>query len=147
MSEAHRSTPRTSIYLIVLVILVLAVGVFIGTRTDGDDTDPAALDERATAVREQLGDLCSSFDFQLKEEVGGGVVRPVHCKENGTNEIHLRLFVFTDDAARETWRSELLLMSSSHPERQEQVEFGEDWALISFDAETLDLAADRLRRQ
>lgn len=145
MTESEIATRRNGVYVALLVILiVLGVGLFIGTQTSGEEFDSAAFDRRATAIREDLGDLCSSFDFQLKQDVGDGVVRPIHCKQSGTDEIHLRLFVFTDDDTRDAWESEVLLLSSSHPERQEQLEVGAEWAAISFDAEVLELAAKRL---
>jgi hypothetical protein len=77
----------------VLVILVGVAGCSGGVR----------LDDRATAVRERLGKLCSSFDFQSKAEINGGEYRPVDCK---TDEgVTLRILVFQDlDHLRDSWR-------------------------------------------
>ena len=67
-------------------------------------TEPADVDDHATVVRERLGALCSSFDFQTKLQIGGGDVRPVNCKNDG-DEVTMRILAFEDeDHLARAWR-------------------------------------------
>lgn len=66
-------------------------------------SDASSLDDRATALRERLGDLCDSFDFQTKTEVNGSEYRPVDCKTD--DGVILRILVFEDaEHLQKSWR-------------------------------------------
>jgi hypothetical protein len=123
-----------------VVALLVAASIWFASRPA-----PPDLDEKATSMREKLRSLCDSFDFQLKEQVGGGVVRPINCKGPAGRNAHLRLFVFTDTDTRDAWLDEVLLSSESHGPSETSFH-GDDWAVISLSDEITTEAKRRLQR-
>jgi hypothetical protein len=117
---------------------VSVLGIWLATRSASAD-----LDERATSLRVKLSYLCENFDFQLKEQVAGGTVRPINCKGPAARGAHLRLFVFTDTDTRDAWMQDTLLSAVSHGP-SETSSHGEDWAVISFSSEITSEAKRRL---
>ena len=124
--------------------LFLAGALFVAC-SGGAETD---LDGRATAIRKDLGPLCSNFDFQTKLELEGDELRPVHC--SGDDGVTLQILVFQDQEHLEAaWRDV--------PEPQEAVDSGDPGpvglvtdggaaTVVIFDRSLLDEAEQRLDR-
>jgi hypothetical protein len=122
--------------------LSLSVLVFIGVvvwMTNGSDDDD--LDGRATVLRERLGPLCDNFNFQLKEEIAEGLVRPVHCERRGSEEVHVKLYVFSDEDVAEEWQNTRLEEAS---EDGGVVVGSEDWVAVVLDQAIAEDVRDRL---
>lgn len=89
---------------------------------------------------DDLGPMCDHFDFQSKEEVGDGSVRPVHCSEVESNDPHpqFTLFVFSDSQTRAQWLEKPLEGTGSVSD--------DDWVAIS-DLPLLDEVEERLNSE
>lgn len=123
-----------------VLLVCLSTAGLLGACTQSAP-DPVDLDAKATSLRQKLGSLCDNFDFQLKERVAEGTVRPINCKGPAGRDSELRLFVFTDDQTRDAWKE-----TSPAEVGSGEAAFGEGWAVISSSSEITDEAQRRLDR-
>lgn len=127
-------------------VAIIVVGIAFAAlqpqeRRLGPAEGPQDLDAKATSLREKLGPLCAEFDFQLKEKAGEGVVRPIHCERRGSDEVHLKLYVFSDEQAREAWQK---TYRAEMAEGAGVIIRSEDWIATSRDQDIARQVADRL---
>ena len=81
--------------------IILGLAVVLG----GSGCTSVDIDDRATELVGRLGPMCGHLDFQTKQTVGEGEVRPVFCSEvdDETDHPHFTLYVFSDEEAKDAW--------------------------------------------
>ena len=129
--------------LVVVAGTALLVGAGVVSVSIGGEPNEKALDQRATELRGKLGSVCDRFDFQSREEIDGGLVRPIYCHGPSAPDARVQLFVFSDEDTFDAWREDLLLSETSHGISEHAV-FGDDWALIALDEEIAAAAKRRI---
>jgi hypothetical protein len=117
-----------------LLLVVAAIGM-LGM---GACSKPS-IDERANELIDRLGPMCQNFDFQTKQPVGDGEVRPVYCSEvdDDAEHPHFTLFVFSGSEVQEQWLQLPGAMGGRYHFN------GTDWSVMSDD-DILDRVRDRL---
>jgi hypothetical protein len=127
----RRSAPASLLVLLLAVILGLAL-----FSSEGSDDVTPGIDVRATELRSRLGPLCNNFDFQTKERTDTGMVRPVNCQAQGSEEVQLVLFVFSDTDTRDEWLA--------GPTGEAATLTGRDWAVVTSETTILEEVRQRL---
>ena len=105
----------------------------------GSGCAPVDVDDRATEVVQRLGPMCKHFDFQTKQAIGDGEVRPVFCSEvdDDADHPHFTLYVFSDDETMQEW---LQL-----PRIPGEYTSGDGWAVESDEPQTIEEVKERLK--
>lgn len=100
-----------------------------------------AIDQRASELIGRLGGLCRNFDFQAKESLTGGIVRPVYCERRASEFVHIKLYVFSDEEASDEWQHSRLGEAS---EKDGNLVRSGDWAAVILDREIIEEVRNRL---
>lgn len=116
----------------------LGVVILVGLLSLGACAEPT-LDDKASSLVDALGPLCDHMDFQLKQDVGGGEVRPVHCSRSASGNEHPEfvLYVFSAESVQEEW------LQLPGMKRAEQLK-GQGWSIDTDQPELLDEIEERL---